>query len=47
MYQQYKDIQVGYLAINKAGEYGAFSIQPGFNYALYQKDKNQMIDSKS
>lgn len=45
--QQYKDIQVGYLAINKAGEYGAYSIQPGFNYALYQKDKNEMIDSKS
>jgi N4-(beta-N-acetylglucosaminyl)-L-asparaginase len=29
--QQYKDIQVGYVALNKAGEYGAYAIQPGFN----------------
>ncbi|MDX1942196.1 MAG: N(4)-(beta-N-acetylglucosaminyl)-L-asparaginase [Saprospiraceae bacterium] len=28
--------QVGYLAINKKGEHGAFSLVKGFNYALYQ-----------
>jgi len=45
--QQFKDIQVGYVAINKAGEYGAYSIQPGFNFALYQKNQNQVFDAKS
>jgi N4-(beta-N-acetylglucosaminyl)-L-asparaginase len=29
-----KDIQVGFLAINKAGEVGAWAIQKGFSYAL-------------
>ena len=28
-------MQVGYLAIDKMGNYGAYSIHPGFNYALY------------
>ena len=32
--EEYKDIQVGYLAIDKNGNYGAYSIHPGFNYAL-------------
>ncbi len=39
--------QVGFIAMNKNGETGAFCLQPGFNYALYQKDKNKLIDSKS
>jgi isoaspartyl peptidase/L-asparaginase-like protein (Ntn-hydrolase superfamily) len=39
--------QVGYIAVNKNGETGAFSLQPGFNYALYQEGKNRMIDSQS
>lgn len=29
----YKDVQVGFIAMNKAGETGAYSIQPGFVYA--------------
>lgn len=37
--------QVGYLAINKAGEHGAFSLVQGFNYALYQNDQNQALDA--
>ena len=45
--QEFKDIQVGYLAINKAGEYGAYSIQPGFNFALYQDGENQRFDAAS
>jgi len=39
--------QVGYIAVNKNGETGAFSLQPGFNYALYQDGENRMIDSQS
>jgi isoaspartyl peptidase/L-asparaginase-like protein (Ntn-hydrolase superfamily) len=39
--------QVGFIAVNKKGETGAFCLQPGFNYALYQDDINEMKDSKS
>jgi len=45
--QNYKDMQIGYLAINKKGEHGAFAVHPGFNYALYQGGKNRMFDSLS
>jgi N4-(beta-N-acetylglucosaminyl)-L-asparaginase len=42
-----KDIQVGFLAINKKGEYGAYSVQKGFNYALcYADDNNSVINTK-
>ncbi len=39
--------QVGFIAMNKRGETGAFCLQPGFNYALYQQGKNEMYDSQS
>ncbi len=39
--------QVGYIAVSKNGETGAFSLQPGFNYALHQGGENILIDSKS
>lgn len=43
-----EDLQIGFLAINKAGEYGAFCLQKGFNYALYSPQvNNQLFDSKS
>ncbi|MFN3488470.1 MAG: glycosylasparaginase, partial [Emticicia sp.] len=29
-----KNFQVGFIAINKAGEYGAYSINPGFSYSV-------------
>lgn len=45
--QQYKDIQVGYCAINKAGEHGGYSIQPGFMYVLNQQDETELYDAKS
>ena len=42
-----KDIQVGFIAINKKGEHGAYCIQSGFNYAVcYADDKNELIDAK-
>jgi N4-(beta-N-acetylglucosaminyl)-L-asparaginase len=31
---QSKDLQVGFLAMNRAGEVGAYAIQPGFSYAV-------------
>ena len=42
-----KKFQVGYIAVNKSGETGAYSLQKGFNYALYQDGENRMIDSMS
>ncbi|MCF6240830.1 MAG: N(4)-(beta-N-acetylglucosaminyl)-L-asparaginase [Bacteroidales bacterium] len=41
----YKNFQIGYLAINKSGETGAYSIQKGFNYAKYDKKGNRLIDA--
>ena len=45
--QNYKDMQIGYLAINKQGEHGAYAVHPWFNYALYQGSSNELIDSPS
>jgi len=39
--------QVGFIAVNKNGEVGGFSLQPGFNYALLQKGINEMVNCKS
>ncbi|MGB0982730.1 MAG: isoaspartyl peptidase/L-asparaginase family protein [Saprospiraceae bacterium] len=39
----YKDLQVGYLAINKSGEYGGYSIHEGFSYAICVDGKNEMV----
>lgn len=42
------EIQIGFIAINKQGEHGAFCLQKGFNYAVYSPEiNNQLIDAKS
>lgn len=42
-----KEIQVGFIAINKQGEYGGYCIQKGFSFAVcYADDKNFMVDGK-
>lgn len=42
----YKDFQVGILAVNKNGEHGAYGLAKGFNYALYQEEKNTLLDAE-
>lgn len=42
-----KDIQVAFLALNKKGEAGAFSIHPGFNYALRNQDGEKLVKANS
>jgi isoaspartyl peptidase/L-asparaginase-like protein (Ntn-hydrolase superfamily) len=37
--------QVGFVALNKKGEFGAFSVRQGFQYAVYAEGKNTLIDS--
>lgn len=43
----YKDFQVGYLAMDKAGNTGAYAIHKWFNYAEMVDGENQLIDSKA
>lgn len=40
-----KDLQIGYIAINKKGEVGAKGIHEGFNYALNTENGNELIDA--
>ena len=43
-----KQIQVGFLALNKNGEYGAYALQKGFTYAIQSPEiPNQIFQSKS
>lgn len=47
--KKHKDLtnmQVGFIALNKFGETGAYSVYAGFNYAKYDKNTNQMIDAE-
>lgn len=41
----YKNLQVGFLALNKQGEYGAYSIHKGFNFAVKSNDQDELIDA--
>ncbi len=45
--QDYKNFQIGYLAIDKKGNYGAYAIHEGFNFAIAQNGKNKLINAKS
>jgi N4-(beta-N-acetylglucosaminyl)-L-asparaginase len=38
-----KDIQVGFLAINKKGEYGAYAIQTGFSFAVCNAAQQDLL----
>ena len=40
-----KDIQVGFIALNKKGAYGAYCIQGGFNYAVNDNSGNKLVDA--
>jgi N4-(beta-N-acetylglucosaminyl)-L-asparaginase len=38
-----KSLQVGFLALNKKGEYGAYAIQQGFSYAVCNSEKQDIL----
>jgi N4-(beta-N-acetylglucosaminyl)-L-asparaginase len=41
------ELQIGFIAINKNGEHGAFCLQKGFNYAVYSSQiENKLVDSE-
>ena len=42
-----KDTQIGFIALNKFGQTGAFCLQKGFNYAVHDEKENVLIDAKA
>lgn len=42
-----KDIQVGFIAINNKGQYGAFAVLKNFTYCVTGKEGTKVFDSKS
>lgn len=38
--------QVGFVALNVKGEYGAYSVRKGFEYAVYNQKGNQLIEAQ-
>jgi N4-(beta-N-acetylglucosaminyl)-L-asparaginase len=43
-----KDLQVGFLALNKQGETGAYALQKGFTYAVYSPEiVNRLFEADS
>ncbi|TAH04621.1 MAG: glycosylasparaginase [Sphingobacteriales bacterium] len=42
-----KEIQVGFLALNKKGEYGAYALQKGFSFAVKTANQDIVIPGKS
>lgn len=45
--QQARENQVGFVALDRRGRHGAFSLQPGFNYALFQAGQNRVFEAAS
>jgi len=45
--KQENKFQVAYIAINKNGDVGSYSIEPGFTYMDYYRGKNNEIKTKS
>ncbi len=43
--KNFKDFQVGYIAVNKQGETGAYSIHEWFSYNVYKDKENKNIKS--
>lgn len=43
----YEQHQIGYIALNLNGEYGAYCIHPGFNYAVKTNEFSRMEDAEA
>ncbi len=42
-----KNIQVGFLALSKSGEYGGYSLQPGFSFSVKNGNEDKVYNTKS
>ncbi len=46
--ENWRELQVGFIAIDKKGRYGGYCLQPGFDYAVLAGDgKNRLLKSAS
>ncbi|MEO1530027.1 MAG: N(4)-(beta-N-acetylglucosaminyl)-L-asparaginase [Planctomycetota bacterium] len=43
----WREFQVGFIAIDKKGRVGGYCIQPGFDYAVHDQNGNRMVKAKS
>ena len=43
----YQDFQIGFVALSKNGEYGGYSLQKGFGFALHSSGKKEYIKAGS
>jgi N4-(beta-N-acetylglucosaminyl)-L-asparaginase len=41
-----KDIQIGFIAINKKGEYGSYSLQQGFDFGVTTAEGTKQLEAK-
>ena len=41
------NLQAGFIAVNAEGEYGAYAVRPGFNFAMHHEGGNSLVDSGS
>jgi N4-(beta-N-acetylglucosaminyl)-L-asparaginase len=41
------EVQIGYLAVSVDGQLGAYSVQPGFQYAVRDAQRDVVLDSGS
>jgi N4-(beta-N-acetylglucosaminyl)-L-asparaginase len=41
------EIQVGFIALNRAGQYGSYCLQKGFSYAVHNNSENRLIEADS
>ncbi len=44
---RWREVQVGYLAMNRQGQVGAFAIQPGFQFAVQDAAGSRLLDAES
>lgn len=43
----YQDFQIGFVALNKKGEYGGYSLQKGFGFALHNAQEKKYFEAES
>lgn len=44
---RWKDIQIGFIALSKEGEFGAYSLQEGFDYAVCTSEHHNLLMSSN
>ena len=42
-----KDIQICFIAVNKNGDFGSYSLHKGFNFAVHTNEGNKLYEAKS